>query len=486
MTCGDVCSSPNLRQGWTQVAFIPPTDSMFLLAESREHPMHVGGLQLIVPPEGSGPEFVREMVESFRARDDVSELFRRRPADPVGTVGQTWWTVDDEIDFDYHVRHSAVPGPGRIRELLQLTSRWHGSLLDRHRPLWETHIVEGLQDGRVAIYSKIHHAMVDGVSALRLLQRSFNEDPNARDCVPPWLLPQRTSARGSGDLVPASRLPDPLGVLRTASDVVGDMAGLVPAGLKVARQVFRDGDVTLPRAPKTILNGPVGGARRFAAQSWELERIRQVAKSSATTLNDVVLAMVSGALREYLLEQNALPDEPMTAMIPVSLALREDSAGEAEKSSGGGNKVGAIVVNLATDRAHGATRLEEIAYSSKQAKKILNDLTPVQILAFSAVQMAPLAFAPVPGFVKHTRPPFNVIVSNVPGPKKDVYFNGARLDGMYPVSIVMDGQALNITLTSRAGFLDFGLIGCRTSLPSLQRLLQHLEDALAELERSWG
>ncbi len=465
------------------MAFIPPTDSMFLLAESREHPMHVGGLQLIVPPEGSGPEFVSEMLESFRARQDVSELFRRRPADPVGSVGQTWWTVDKDIDFDYHVRHSAVPGPGRIRELLQLTSRWHGSLLDRHRPLWESHVVEGLQDGRVAIYSKIHHAMVDGVSALRLLQRSFSEDPDARDCVPPWLLPQRSGPKNA-ELVAQSRLPDPLGVLRSAGDVVGDFAGLVPAGFKVARQIMRDGDVTLPRAPKTILNGPVGGARRFAAQSWELERIRQVARSSATTLNDVVLAMVSGALREYLLEQNALPDDPMTAMVPVSLALRDDSAGESDKS--GGNKVGAIVVNLATDRAHGATRLEEIAYSSKQAKKILSDLSPVQILAFSAAQMAPLALAPVPGFVKYTRPPFNVIVSNVPGPTKDVYFNGARLDGMYPVSIVMDGQALNITLTSRAGFLDFGLIGCRTSLPSLQRLLQHLEDALAELERSWG
>ena len=471
------------------MAFIPPNDSMFLLAESREHPMHVGGLQLLVPPEDAGPEFVRDMIDTFRSEEGVSALFRKRPADPVGSLGQTWWTVDEAIDFDYHVRHSAVPGPGRIRELLQLTSRWHGSLLDRHRPLWECHVVEGLADGRIAVYSKIHHAMVDGVSALRLMQRSYSEDPDARDCLPPWMLPPRPGAGSGSDLVrPPTGLPDPMNAVRAATGVAGELAGLVPAGLKVARQVFRDGDITLPRAPKTILNGPVGGARRFAAQSWELARIRQVATSSATTLNDVVLAMVSGALREYLLEQNALPDEPMTAMVPVSLALRDDSAGRAEATNqkDGGNKVGAIVVNLATDRAHGATRLEEIAYSSKQAKKILGDLTPAQILAFSAAQMAPLALAPVPGFVKYTRPPFNVIVSNVPGPKNDVYFNGAKLDGLYPVSIVLDGQALNITLTSRAGHLDFGLIGCRTSLPHLQRLLKHLEDALAELERSWG
>ncbi|MFC5679491.1 WS/DGAT/MGAT family O-acyltransferase [Aeromicrobium endophyticum] len=458
------------------MSFMPPTDSMFLLAESREHPMHVGGLQLFTPPEGAGPDFVRELIESFRAHE-VSPLFRKRPAEPVGSVGNTWWKVDSEIDLEYHVRHSAVPQPGRIRELLQLTSRWHGSLLDRHRPLWEAHVVEGLADGRFAVYSKVHHSMLDGVGALGLMKRSLSVDPDARDCVPPWSLPSRG---GSGAASRKDR--DPRSMLRAGADVVGDLAGLVPATLRIANQVIRDGDVTLPRAPKTILNGPVGGARRFAAQSWEIERIQRVAKSSATTLNDVVLAMVSGALRQYLLDQHALPDDPMTAMVPISLALRADSAG----GSDGGNSVGAIVVNLATDREHGATRLEEIAYSSRSAKKIMGDLTPTQILAFSAVQMLPLAMTPIPGFVRYTHPPFNVIISNVPGPKEQMYFNGAKLEGMYPVSIVLDGQALNITLTSRDKYLDFGLIGCRRSVPSLQRLLTHLEAALAELEQSWG
>ncbi len=460
--------------------FMPPTDSMFLLAESREHPMHVGGLQLFVPPEDSGPNFARDMVAAFRQHDDVSPLFRRHPAAPVSSLGNTWWATDDVIDYDHHVRHSAVPGPGRIRELLQLTSRWHGALLDRHRPLWECHVVEGLQDGRIAVYTKVHHSMLDGVAAIKLMQRTLSEDPDTRDCVPPWLVHSRAGGGGS------SRGVDPWGLVKAAADVAGDLAGLLPTGVKVARQVFRDGDITLPRAPKTILNGPVGGARRFAAQSWEIDRIQQVAKSSATTMNDVVLAMVSGALRAYLLEQNALPDEPMSAMVPISLAMRGDSAGRTGSNEGGGNQVGAIVVNLATDRESGATRLEEISYSSKQAKKIMGGLSPTQIMALSALQVAPLAMTPVPGFVRYTHPPFNVIVSNVPGPTEEMYFNGARLDGMYPVSIVLDGQALNITLTSRKGFLDVGLIGCRRSVPHLQRLLIHLEDALAELEKSWG
>ncbi|MGA8987842.1 WS/DGAT/MGAT family O-acyltransferase [Aeromicrobium sp.] len=454
------------------MSFMPPTDSMFLLGENRDHPMHVGGLQLFVPPDGAGPEFVRGLLGAFRQTDHISPLFRKRPGEPIGTR----WKVDPTIDYDHHVRHSAVPGPGRIRELLELTSRWHGTLLDRRRPLWEVHVVEGLQDGRVAVYTKVHHAMVDGVSALRLMQRSLSEDPEALDCLPPWSLPARKSSGGSVGF-------NPLALARSGVGAVSDLTGLVPAGLKIANQILRDGDITLPGAPKTILNGSVGGARRFAAQSWEIERIQRVARSSATTLNDVVLAMVSGALRQYLKEQHALPDQPMSAMVPVSLALRAESAG---KEAATGNATGAIIVNLATDREHGATRLEEIAYSSRQAKKILRDLSPTQILALSALQMLPLALTPVPGFVKYTNPPFNVVVSNVPGPKKPMYFNGSRLDGMYPVSIVTDGQALNITLTSRDKYLDFGLIGCRRSVPHLQRLLIHLEDALAELETAWG
>jgi diacylglycerol O-acyltransferase len=168
-------------------------------------------------------------------------------------------------------------------------------------------------------------------------------------------------------------------------------------------------------------------------------------------------------------------------MVPVSLALR---AGE--DSGKGGNAVGAIIVNLATNRPDGATRLEEIAYSSRSNKRLLSELSPTQILAYSAMQMLPLTVGSLPGAIKFTRPPFNVIVSNVPGPRKQMYFNGARLDGVYPVSIVLDGQALNITLCSRDKYLDFGLIGCRKSVPHLQRLLTHLESALAELEQNWG
>ncbi|HKY56995.1 MAG TPA: wax ester/triacylglycerol synthase family O-acyltransferase [Aeromicrobium sp.] len=469
------------------MSYMPPTDAMFLWAESREHPMHVGGLQLFIPPDELGPDFVSSMVDSWRDVEYVNPLYRKRPAEPVGTLGNTWWTYDDNIDFDYHVRHSALPQPRRVRELLALTSRWHGALLDRHRPLWEAHVVEGLADGRVALYTKIHHSMVDGVSALRLMQRSLSEDPDHRDGLPPWAMPPRKRAPqvevGSAtEIATVPKTRNPFSLVKAVGAAGSDALSLIPGGLRVASQIVKDSDLNLPSAPRTILNGRVGGARRFAAQSWEIDRIKRVAKSSGTTINDVVLAMVSGALRDYLLEQGALPDEPMSAMVPVSLALRAggDNGGD------GGNAVGAIVVNLATDRADGATRLEEIAYSSRSSKRLLSSLSPTQILAYSAMQMFPLMLGPIPGSMKLTKPPFNVIVSNVPGPRNQMYFNGAKLDGLYPVSIVLDGQALNITLCSRDKYLDFGLIGCRKSVPHLQRLLTHLESALAELELSWG
>lgn len=447
-----------------------PNDSLFLLNESREHPMHVGGLLLMKPPEGGSEEFVQDTLARFRDGEGINPLFLKRPATPVGSLGMVRWTFDKELDPDYHIRHSALPAPGRIRELLQNVSHWHGTLLDRHRPLWESHLVEGLSDGRIAMYSKIHHSLVDGVAAIRLLQRSFSLDPEALDCVPPWRTPRRRTT---------SAPVGPLSLAKSGIQMASGVASLVPGTLRVARTLMREDDIPLPRAPRTILNGPVGGARRFAAQSWEVERLKAVAKASGTKLNDVVLAMCSGALRTYLIEQDALPDEPLTAMVPVSLALRSGSA----DAKDGGNAIGMIIVNLATDRAYASHRLEAVARSSRQAKAMLSELNQPQILAWSAMQLAPLLLPQ--GIGPLTRPPFNVIISNVPGPRGPMYFNGAELDGMYPASIVLDGQALNITLVSRDKWLDFGLTGCRTSVPHLQRLLTQLEDALQELEKDW-
>jgi diacylglycerol O-acyltransferase / wax synthase len=189
--------------------------------------------------------------------------------------------------------------------------------------------------------------------------------------------------------------------------------------------------------------------------------------------------MCAGALRAYLLEQNELPDSPLIAMVPVS--LRSDS-----EADSGGNMVGAILCNLGTDIDDPAKRLEVISNSMHGNKEVFASLPRLEALALSALMIAPLGLSAVPGFVGATRPPFNIVISNVPGPQQPMYWNGARLDGNYPLSIVLDGQALNITLANNGDNLDFGLVGCRRSVPHLQRLLGHIEDALKDLERAVG
>ncbi|MDI5979346.1 WS/DGAT/MGAT family O-acyltransferase [Amycolatopsis magusensis] len=448
---------------------MPVTDSMFLLVESREHPMHVGGLQLFRKPADAGPDYLSEIRRRLLDRSEVRRAFRRRPARPVNTMGYAAWAEDVELELDYHFRHSALPQPGRIRELLELTGRWHSTLLDRHRPLWEVHLVEGLQDDRFALYSKVHHALMDGVSALRQMQATLSESPDERDSPPPWGGPKSKTVRRSRR--------DPLSLLTGTRQSLSQLAKLPQAAVKVANEAFREHSLTLPtQAPKTMLNVPIGGARRFAAQSWSLDRVRRIATAAGVSRNDVVLAMCAGALRDYLIEQRALPDTAMVAMVPVSMRKQGD-AGEAS-----GNAVGALLCNLATDRSDPADRLKVIHQSMRDGKRIFKDLTPLQALILSGINVAPLGASTIPGFVNNTRPPFNLVISNVPGPRRTMYWNGAQLDGVYPASVLLDGQALNITLTSNGDNLDFGITGCRRSVPHLQRILTHLDTALAELE----
>jgi diacylglycerol O-acyltransferase len=450
---------------------ISPTDSMFLLGESREHPMHVGGLQLFEPPDGiSGADLLREIHQAMVAEQEFQPMFRQHPATLLGGIANIGWTFDDEVDLDYHLRRSALPAPGRVRDLLELVSRLHGTLLDRHRPLWEAHLVEGLDDGRFAVYVKFHHALIDGVSALKLTQRTLSTDPNDNKIRVPWnLAPRRRRSE-----------PDQPSPLQRITRTVGSVAALAPSTVSLARAALLEQQLTLPfGAPRTMFNVPIGGARRVAAQSWSLERIRSVKQAAGTTVNDVVLAMCAGALRHYLLEQKALPKAPLIAMVPVSMRTHADA-------DSGGNMTGVVLCNLATDTDDPAKRLEGINISMRNNKKVFSQLPRVQALALSATMIAPLGLAALPGFVSATPPPFNIVISNVPGAREPLYWNGARLDGNYPMSIALDGQALNITLANNADNLDFGLVGCRRSVPHLQRLLGHLEDSLKELERAVG
>ena len=461
------------------MATIGPLDAMFLIMEAREKPAHVGGLQLFEPPQDASPHFLNELYEdAVRDPRDPRPLFVKRPYKPGG-IGPWSWRTDEKFDIEYHVRHSALPEPGRIRELLRLVSRLHGSLLDRNRPLWEAHLIEGLSDGRFALYSKVHHALVDGVSAMRLMANSLSEDPDETGMPYPW--EQRPAPARA--LRPSPSVADRLVAgAELATDLPGLVAGASYVAVRSLLSSFREQAAASPfRAPRTMLNVPITGARRFAAESWALDRVRAAGAPHGATVNDMVLAMSAGALRQYLREQDALPETPLVAMVPVSLKAKVDGDDD------GGNAVGAVLCNLGTHLADPVDRLELIMSSMQRAKRQFDGLTPFQILMLSSLSLAPAALPILGGSTVQMldpliRPAFNIVISNVPGPPRPLYFNGARLTASYPVSVLVDGQALNITATSYAGSLDFGILGCRRNVPSLQRMLDHLEVELSALE----
>jgi diacylglycerol O-acyltransferase len=463
---------------------IDPTSAGFLLAENRNMPMHVGGLQLFQKPEGAGRGYVREMFEEMRDTPDISPLFLRTPHRSVRTGGQLVWRPDEQFDVEHHFRHSGLPQPGRIRELLELTSRLHSTRLAWERPLWEATVIEGLRDGRVAMYTKVHHALVDGVSAMRLLASTLSTDPDRRGMPALWgLQPPRPRTGKEVERAENTLAGVPISALRTAYGITAEAAGLPSALVKtISKGLKNETSAVSLYAPRTIFNQSITGSRRFAAQDWPIERLRTIGKATGTTINDVVLAMCAGAMRTYLLELDALPEAPLVAMVPVGLNAKQSQIASAE----GGNAVGAVMAQLATDLDDPAKRLSTIHKSMKDGKEGLSSMTPIQILAMSAIGQAPAILTPILRMQGIVRPPYNVIISNVPGPRSTHYWNGAKLLGTYPLSIPINGMALNITTTSYDGNMAFGLTGCRRTVPHLQRLLTHLDDELVALERAAG
>ncbi|MAL97900.1 WS/DGAT/MGAT family O-acyltransferase [Hydrocarboniclastica marina] len=452
---------------------LSPVDQLFLWLEKRQQPMHVAGLQLFSFPEDAPDDYVGKLAESLRSYTEVAAPLDQRL---LSRFGQNYWVHDDLFDLEHHFSHEALPRPGRIRELLGLVSAHHSHLMDRERPLWECHLIEGLDNRRFAYYIKAHHSFVDGISAMRLAQDCLSTDPARRDLPPIWAQPSKRSSGGSG-----LGALDVIGSLSHLISQTGRQLGTIPTvARELLRTVYRASRHpryhSLFHAPQSPLNQSITGSRRFAAQSYSLDRIRAVGKACNATINDIILAMCGGALRDYLAGLGALPDKPLIAMVPMS--LRQDD-------SAGGNQVGMILTSLATHLADPEARLLAIQKSIHTAKARYAGMTADEILNYTALALAPAGFHLLTGLAPRWQT-FNVVISNVPGPREPLYWNGARLEGMYPVSIVLDRMALNMTLTSYVDHIEFGLTGCRRTLPSLQRLLDHLENALVQLEIAAG
>lgn len=461
-------------------------DAAFLYAEKRETPMHVGGVTLYTLPEGvSVQDFVGDIKMDGLSADDFREPFGEFVATGrAGPMGPLYWEKDQSIDMDYHVRHSALPSPGRFRELFALVSRLHSTLLDRNRPLWELHIIEGLQNHQLAVYMKMHHAAIDGVASMQLTQSVCSTDPAFRIYDLPMSMKAYQRHLASVGAGKPRRVAPNESELRSVADALKqqfDSSAQILGALRRFGGAFfgRSGNLAVPwhNVPRTSINTRVCGARRFVAQSWEFDRIQAVCKAIDGTLNDVVLAMCSGALRRYLMGHHELPKHSLKAMAPVSLREKDDFRA--------GNAVGFITADLATNTEDPEQRLRTIQASMRAGKDLLKGLSSREAMIFMQLTQLPALLTSMLGLAAQF-PAFSTVISNVPGPRQQLFWNGARLDGIYPASIVFDGFAMNITLVSYARSLDFGIVACRRSLPEVQRMIDYLEEALVELEEVAG
>jgi WS/DGAT/MGAT family acyltransferase len=450
---------------------------MFLYGETREVMMHVAGLLPFSPPKDWSRDEMRFLMDELREGVKVESPWNARLKSPEMLRNPLQaWVEDKNVDVEYHVRRSALPSPGDERELGILVSRLHAIPVDFHRPPWELHLIEGLEGGRFALYAKVHHALVDGYTSMKILANALTSDPDDRKRPLYFAVPPRArekdkkqddeSGVGWGDVLAAVR--EQYGTSKT---VVKALVNIVSSRRSGSEQL-----VSPLQAPKCVLNKPISRNRRFATQKLATSRIKAVATAAGGTLNDVVLALCSSALRKYLAELDALPAQSLVAMLPVAI--------RAKGEEGGGNAVGAILASLATDVEDPAKRLATIVASTKKAKEQLQGMSKAAILQYSAMLTAPAMVQMLPATSGKLRPTFNVVISNVPGPDEPLYFRGARLEGSFPVSIPVHGQALNITCSSYAGSVCFGFTGCRDTVPHLQRIAVYCGDALVELEEA--
>jgi diacylglycerol O-acyltransferase len=459
-------------------------DAAFLALETANSTGHVGGICMLDPKDAPVPLTLARLTEVLGDRLPLVPVLRRKLLNvPLG-LDQPYWVDDPNFDIEYHIREIALPRPGSEAQLTEQVARLHARPLDRSRPLWEIYLITGLARRRAAVYTKIHHSAIDGASGAELLTILLDLAPEGRELPPrePFT-PSRPPGPATLTAMAAAKLAwRPVQTVRVTNELVRFLPTLAPALSTLVGGMLGlnrgDGEVipTTPgRAPATPFNRPITPHRRLALRSVDLDSVKAVKNAFGVSVNDVVMAMCAGALRRWLADHDALPDSPLIAMIPVSV---RDPASKAAM----GNKVSAMLATLPTNVSdpgervaivHAATQIAKSQQAAMPQGLIdqVSDFSPPALTA----RAARVVFATG---VLHRLPPFNLCISNVPGPNVPVYLCGAKLLAHYPVSVITDGQGLNITLVGYLGRLHFGLVSCRELVPDLDVLADYLVDEL--------
>ncbi|MGH8445518.1 MAG: WS/DGAT/MGAT family O-acyltransferase [Solimonas sp.] len=459
--------------------YLSPVDAAFLQMESPRTPMHVGGLLTFRLPDDAPPDYLRELFAQLRAQVPTTPPFSLRLARKRFRKLAPAWEQAPAIDIDYHVRHSALPFPGGERELGVLVARLHSHPLDLRRPPWEITLIEGLENGRFAFFFKVHHSALDGMGALNLIRRWLSGDRTRRNMPALWNLPLQDGGSMAAEApqeAPRKALEQGYETLRTQLRASGELAGALR---RMARR--RDnpegGILSALATPRSPLNVAITPQRRLATQLFALSRIKALCAATQGTVNDVSLALIAGAVRRYLLELGGLPATPLIASVPVGLPRADGKPG---------NAVAGFVVPLETQHEDPLARLRVVRAVTQRTKEQLRGMSPEALGQFTLLGLSPLILGQMAGVLSHLPPIFNFVVSNVVASREPLYLEGAELEAMYPISVLFDGYALNVTLVGYHDRLALGFTGCRDALPSLQRLAVYSAEALEELERAAG
>ncbi|MCR6485927.1 wax ester/triacylglycerol synthase family O-acyltransferase [Amycolatopsis sp. OK19-0408] len=449
-------------------------DASFLYLETPAQVLHVCGLLVLDGSTVPGGYTFAKLEEKLDERVRKIPAFRRKLHNPLWNVGHPVWIEDEDFDLDHHVHRIGVPAPGDRVELAELCAHIAGQQLDRAHPLWQLYVIEGLADGQIAVLLKMHHASVDGVSGASLITYLAGVEPDA----------PAPEVDEPGNLA----MPSALNLLRTGVESVArrpievarllpDLLGLVPRWLGKA---LRGKGMPVPfTAPRTSLNGTITGHRSVAFAQLDLDEVKAVKNAFGVTVNDVVLALVAGALRTFLDARGDLPDDPLVATVPVSVHDRTER-------DHGSNKVSAFFASLPTHLADPAARVFFLAEANRLSKDHHYDIDAdmlqdwAQFSAATAFGLAVRAYSALRLAEKHPVV-HNLVVSNVPGPPMPLYLLGARITGLYPLGPVFHGAGLNVTVLSNAGKVHVGLLGAKELVKDLWPLADALPEALSEL-----
>ncbi len=454
-------------------------DAAFLYLEGLGTPMHVGSLMLLEPPAGFDGDFHRRLVEHVADRLAAAAPLRRvLESAPLG-LGHPLWRDRARLDMDWHIQKRKLRAPGSHNALMGLVARLHAEPMDRSHPLWQLVVIEGLADGRLALYSRLHHALLDGKGGIALARALLDVEPEPKRRNPVAAAAPDSTPTGRARLATRAATAT-VGSLGRWIRGIPDTVRLAASGVAAPGKTLDGLRESIMLAPRTVFNAQVGERRAFAVASLDLQRCKQVARARGVSLNDLIMALCTSALRGLLIRRRALPKRAMIAGMPVSLRAEDD--GQAN------NQVSMVQCELPTDEPDPLRRLARIRASTEQIKArvhAFSSLIPTDFPGLAAPFWATgLSRLWQRGRLSERLPPLaNLVISNVPGPPMPLYLAGAAVTHYYPISIVTHGLALNITVQSYAGSLEFGVLSCPEALPRPETLTGRLAAALDQLEQ---